>query len=121
MLQVVPVASAKSHWITLFLIALLGWGAGSSKPLLAQGLPPCGTIAHFKPGINLDGWTGGATFQEQDQSVALMKEAGVQMVRINTPWHALEPEQKGIYDTNLLGFYDHIVPALCSNGCGASS
>src|SRR5207247_8361675 len=74
---------------------------------LARCQPPCGTIAHFKPGVNLDGWTGGATFQEQDQSVALMKIAGVQLVRINTPWHALEPAQKGTYDTNLLAFYDH--------------
>src|SRR2546426_3220 len=38
---------------------------------LGQSAPPCGTIVHFKPGVNLDGWTGGATFQEQDQSVAL--------------------------------------------------
>src|SRR3989442_11348714 len=82
----------------------------------AQTAPPCGTIAHFKPGVNLDGWTGGVTFQEQDQSVSLMKEAGVQLVRINTPWHALEPDQKGTYDTNLLAFYDHIVPLVSSNG-----
>src|SRR5262249_51056665 len=91
-------------------------GINCSTISFAQVPPPCGTIAHFKPGINLDGWTGGATFQEQDQSVALMKEAGVLLVRINTPWHALEPEQKGTYDTSLLAVYDHIVSALSSNG-----
>src|ERR1051326_9119748 len=84
-------------------------------PAVAQ-TPPCGTIAHFLPGVNLDGWTGGATFQEQDESVALLEELGARLVRINAPWHALEPDTKGVFDTNLLSFYDHIVPALCSNG-----
>jgi hypothetical protein len=87
-----------------------------ARPAFSQSTPPCGTIAHFLPGVNLDGWTGGSTFQEQDQSVALLKELGARLVRINAPWHALEPETKGVYDTNLLAFYDHIVPALCSNG-----
>jgi len=96
-----------------FLIALL---LSFAACVFSQTQPPCGTIAHFLPGVNLDGWTGGSTFQEQDQSVALLEEAGARLVRIDAPWHALEPQSKGVYDTNLLSFYDHLVPALCSNG-----
>src|SRR5436190_4378259 len=106
-----------------FVLRRLGacWGIillllASASVGFSQNPPPCGTIAHFLPGVNLDGWTGGATFAEQDESVALLKELGARLVRIDAPWHALEPETKGVYDTNLLSFYDHIVPPLCSNG-----
>lgn len=111
-----PITSTKLRLVRLLLVVLSVRMFSCSTAVFAQASPPCGTAAHFKTGINLDGWTGGATFQEQDQSVVFMKEAGVQLVRINTPWHALEPNQKGTYDTNLLAFYDHIVPSLSSNG-----
>jgi hypothetical protein len=78
--------------------------------------PPCGTINHFKPGSNLYGWTGGATFAEQDQEVALLKAAGVHRVRINVVWFAVEPSQKGSYDAGLLALYDHLMQRLGENG-----
>ena len=81
--------------------------------------PPCGTIQHFKPGSNLYGWTGGYTFAEQDQEVAALKEAGVQWVRINVVWFAVEPEQKGSYDASMLSLYDHLLQRLGENGIKA--
>jgi hypothetical protein len=78
--------------------------------------PPCETISHLKPGSNLYGWTGGANFAEQDQEVANLKEAGVQWVRINVVWYAVEPAQKGSYDLGLLSLYDHLMQKLGEAG-----
>ena len=78
--------------------------------------PPCGTLEHFQPGSNLYGWTGGNTFEEQDQEVAALKEAGAQWVRVNVVWYAVEPNQKGVYDTWLLSMYDHLMARLAENG-----
>lgn len=81
--------------------------------------PPRGTLTHFRPGSNLYGWTGGATFAEQDQEVALLKAAGVYRARINVVWFAVEPNQKGAYDPGLLALYDHLMQRLGENGIRA--
>jgi hypothetical protein len=81
--------------------------------------PPCATLGHFKPGSNLYGWTGGYTFDEQDQEVAMLKAAGVQWARINVVWYAVEPDQKGVYDQSLLALYDHLLAKLAENGIKA--
>ncbi|MDB6026270.1 MAG: cellulase family glycosylhydrolase [Verrucomicrobiales bacterium] len=78
--------------------------------------PPCGTLDHFQPGSNLYGWTGGATFEDQNQEVANLKEAGVKWVRMNVVWYAVEPTQKGSYDTGLLAFYDNIMARFAEAG-----
>lgn len=80
--------------------------------------PPCDTIEHFEPGSNLYGWTGGATFAEQDQEVANLKAIGAKWVRINVVWFAVEP-QKGVYDQGLLSLYDNLMQRLGENGIKA--
>jgi hypothetical protein len=88
------------------------------SPILPQG-PPCRTLSHFSPGSNLYGWTGGYTTAEQDQEIAALREAGAQWARINVVWYAVEPNQKGAYDTSLLALYDHLMAKLAENGIKA--
>ncbi|HSU56470.1 MAG TPA: beta-galactosidase [Candidatus Dormibacteraeota bacterium] len=84
------------------------------SPVPSQA-PPCNTLSHFSPGSNLYGWTAGYTTDEQDQEIAALKEAGVQWVRINVVWFAVEPNQKGTYDPSLLTLYDHLMAKLAEN------
>jgi beta-xylosidase len=81
--------------------------------------PPCGTLDHFQPGSNLYGWFGGNSIEEQDMEVAALAEAGAKWVRINVVWHAVEPTQKGVYDSGALAMYDNLMARLAENGMKA--
>ena len=77
--------------------------------------PPCNTLGHFRPGSNLYGWTGGYTTDEQDQEITALHEAGAKWARINVVWFAVEPDQKGVYDSSLLALYDHLMQKLAEH------
>jgi hypothetical protein len=84
------------------------------SPIPSQA-PPCNTLSQFSPGSNLYGWTGGYTTDEQDQEIAALHEAGAKWARINVVWFAVEPDQKGVYDSSLLALYDHLMLKLAEN------
>ncbi|MEA2391933.1 MAG: polysaccharide biosynthesis protein PslG [Solirubrobacteraceae bacterium] len=53
--------------------------------------------------------TWGVSHAEIDKTVGLMHDAGVQWVRTNVPWNAIEPDRKGAYNQGFLDDIDYAI------------
>jgi hypothetical protein len=72
---------------------------------LAMAAAPAGAA---QPGTVPD-ITWGTSHAEIDKTIGLMRAAGVQWVRTNVPWNAIEPNRKGSYNEGFLSEIDYAI------------
>src|SRR5262249_7456686 len=98
--------------------------------LAAGGHASAAAAPRLLGGLNVVG--EGASLHEADRAIASARPVGVQIVRTNVPWAALEPLARGQLDPTALAFTDRlaadaaaahikVIMTVASTPCWASS